>query len=190
MKKISKRTLIEKYIQTDKSVLQVAKELGFNHKTIRSYLVKYGLRIKPISEVMTGKKPTEAVLLGRKIAAEKNMGRPPTNYKGGIAKASEGYIKQKAVDHPSADMHGYVKQHRLVMEKHLGRHLLPTEVVHHINGIKDDNRIENLFLTTRSVHMKMHIRTEEWKKKMSEGMKRAWKRKKALLEKKCNNIKK
>lgn len=68
------------------------------------------------------------------------------------------YVSIYVPNHPRAkSKSGSVHEHRLVMEKKLGRYLRPKEVVHHINFIKDDNRISNLKLFKNdSEHMKYH----------------------------------
>jgi len=68
-----------------------------------------------------------------------------------------GYVFVKKPNHLFANDCGYVKRSRLVMEHHLGRYLKPEETMHHINGIRDDDRIENLQLfKTNGSHVSYH----------------------------------
>lgn len=80
------------------------------------------------------------LLTGAKSGAEN------VRWKGGRCLHQGKYWLVKMPEHPQADRHGYVREHRLLMEQHLGRHLDPGEVVHHRNGNGLDNRIENLEL--------------------------------------------
>lgn len=65
---------------------------------------------------------------------------------------ARGYVMLRKPDHPMAQKSGYVMEHRLVMAEYLGRLLGANEVVHHRNGVKTDNRIENLELLSKSEH--------------------------------------
>lgn len=74
-------------------------------------------------------------------------------------KTEAGYIMVRCPDHPNANKGkngAYAFEHRLVMAKHLGRAIKADEIIHHVNGDKSDNRIENLELLSNAEHMRMH----------------------------------
>lgn len=80
-------------------------------------------------------------------------------WKGGERKCNGYILTSVNPKNPFAKMRcykSYVLEHRLVMAENLGRCLNPEEVVHHINEIRDDNRIENLVLMSNSEHTMLH----------------------------------
>jgi len=75
------------------------------------------------------------------------------SFKGGRRKTKLGYILILDRNHPNRNKTTHcMSEHRLVMEKKIGRYLHKKEVVHHLNGVKDDNRIENLALCNNRTH--------------------------------------
>jgi hypothetical protein len=72
-------------------------------------------------------------------------------------KAVNGYILIKDYEHPNRNCHNDVMEHIKIMSDHLGRPIKNEEIIHHINGKRDDNRLENLYLyPDHSSHMRGH----------------------------------
>lgn len=87
------------------------------------------------------------------------------NWKGGRRINQDGYVLLHRPDHPFAESGGHVMEHRLVMEMKLGRYLSREEVVDHLNGKRDDNRIENLqLMESQSQHIKLETKRGKYKK--------------------------
>ncbi len=99
--------------------------------------------------------PTCSRQCGRKILHRDNpalmQGAKAPRWKGG-RRRHRGYIQLYRPADPTlaGTKRSYVWEHRAVMEQHIGRKLTRSETVHHINGIRDDNRIENLQLRSGS----------------------------------------
>lgn len=108
--------------------------IGTNKGRVRQYLTKHGIKRPDWREV-----PADGHPMARQVGGELNPA-----WRGGRKLDGDGYVQLWMPGHPEADRHGYVREHRIVMARTLGRPLSSEEVVDHINGVKDDNRPENL----------------------------------------------
>lgn len=108
------------------SLTQIGKVIGTTRHRVKEYIEKHHI-------------PNLGFPMSRPM--ERN-----SHWKGGEMIDKDGYVLVKTHDHPSRDTHNYIRKHRLVMEQSLGRYLLPGEVVHHLDGDKQNNTIDNLRL--------------------------------------------
>lgn len=113
---------IEQWAKEGTSLSEIARRIGTKHQLVKKFLIEHGIEYKPYQS------------------------KPEDNYfwKGGRILDADGYVKVKSPEHPHKDRHGYVREHRLVMEQQLGRYLDPKEVVHHRDNNPQNNAPENL----------------------------------------------
>lgn len=112
-----------------------------------------GAHYSPETEFKKGQKHTDQ---WKEMMSKRNKGKRNYFWKGGRIK-QRGYVFIYSPNHPYRDNKNYVTEHRLVTEKYLGRYLEPKERIHHINGIKDDNHLENLYyFPSENEHQRYH----------------------------------
>ena len=169
------RLLICKMVNDGESNIAIAEKIGRSYASVCHQIYKLGkARERGINQSFFGLPNS---MLGKHHSAEaknkikekarerlKDRTKHP-NWHGGKTINQNGYVMLTIPDHPRAGANGQIFEHVVVMEKILLRPLLPGECVHHINGIRIDNRPENLMLFRDNAdhqHYHAFLRQKEW----------------------------
>jgi len=140
--------LQQKYWRESMSTYQISQLIKCDPQNVRNYMKFFNIPFRQNKKSHINRK-----------------GKKAPNFKTGKL-FSEGYIRVYKPTHLYCNKKGYVLEHRLVMEKYLGRYLKPEEIVHHRNEIREDNRLKNLKLFKNTgQHTSFHNKIKPKKQK-------------------------
>lgn len=146
-----KEDLIELYHNQNYTIHMIAEQYGVGHGIPHYWFRKYEIPRRTRKE---------AAILRDKLKRrnydflfERSPAEHP-NWKGGRRISCAGYVELRMPEHPRARKNGYIFEHLIVAEQHYGE-ITRDYVIHHINGNKQDNRIENLMVLTQKEHVEI-----------------------------------
>lgn len=173
MKPYMNKDILKKSYKERGSLQSTADFFGVSKKTILNYMKKFDIERNSKTISFDMKKAYEMLKEGKsqnEVAAFFNIsivtlhrrltskGYKTNFFHKGYIETWNGYRMIHKPQHPFADTKGYIREHRYVMEKSLGRYLSDDEHVHHIDGDKANNDISNLELMKGVDHITLHSR--------------------------------
>jgi hypothetical protein len=155
--------LVRLYVDEMKSIPDIAALLGEPRSRVRQRLLNLGVSLRSRADGVRA----AAHKLGKNSAGKKRIFIPEwcanmsaARLRSAEASATGVSLKPSGYVEYTRGLHKGRSIHVVAMETRLGRHLLPDEVVHHIDGNRQNNDINNLALMTRSAHTRLHRREE------------------------------